>query len=181
MARAQLKGGWLLAVGVCLIFGMIISISGFVVVGPFIIGGPLLFDLVGFFLNKARGQQAEIENLFDGFKRFVSSLLLYVFQSLFVCLWSLLFIVPGIIKSFSYSMAFYILRDNPETSAMDAITQSRKMMYGYKWRLFLLYFSFIGWCLLCLFTFGIGYLWLIPYVQQSVANFYEELKKQQTA
>jgi uncharacterized membrane protein len=73
-------------------------------------------------------------------------------------------------------MTFYILADEPNLRPQEAIQRSREMMRGHKWRLFMLYLSFIGWYLLALLTFGIGYIFLEPYVQQSVANFYEDLK-----
>jgi uncharacterized membrane protein len=78
-------------------------------------------------------------------------------------------------------MAFYILRDNPDIGAAEAITKSRQMMAGYKGKLFGLYLSFIGWMLLCFLSLGIGFLWLYPYISLSVANFYEDLKRNQAA
>lgn len=98
--------------------------------------------------------------------------------SLYVTLWSLLLIVPGIIKSFSYAMTPYILKDNPELSANQAIDLSRKMMRGHKFDLFWLYLSFIGWYFLGIFTFGIGYFWLMPYLYTAQAAFYQDLKKE---
>jgi uncharacterized membrane protein len=176
-ARAQLRGSWLPAVGVTLVFSLLIGVAaGIVGIPLLIIGGPLCLGFYGYFLRKARGEETAIENLFDGFNNFGRSLVLYLLQMIFVCLWSLLLFVPGIIKSLSYSMSFYILRDTPGMSGLDAITASRKMMNGYKGKLFCLYLSFIGWCILCMFTLGIGYLWLMPYMQLSVANFYEDIK-----
>lgn len=98
--------------------------------------------------------------------------LMYVF----IILWSLLLIIPGIVKSFSYAMTPYILEENPELSANDAIDHSRAMMKGHKFDLFWLYLSFIGWGILCIFTLGIGFLWLIPYMQTAEAAFYEDVK-----
>ena len=95
---------------------------------------------------------------------------------LFIVLWSLLLIIPGIIKAFSYSMTQFILEENPELSANEAIDHSRAMMKGHKFDLFWLLLSFIGWGILCIFTFGIGYIWLTPYVNTSVAAFYEDVK-----
>ena len=95
---------------------------------------------------------------------------------LFTFLWSLLFIIPGIVKCFSYSMTPFILEEHPELGANDAIDHSRAMMKGHKFDLFWLLLSFIGWGFLCLFTFGIGYLWLIPYMNTSVSAFYEDVK-----
>ena len=92
-------------------------------------------------------------------------------------LWSLLLIIPGIVAAYRYSMAFYILNDNPEMSAKAALDESKRMMAGYKGKLFCLQLSFIGWGFLCLFTLGIGYLWLTPYIQTSMAYFYQNLKE----
>jgi uncharacterized membrane protein len=177
MARSQLRGAWLLSVGVVLVYSLISgAASSLIGIGLLIIGGPLTLGLIGYFLRKARGENAAIENLFDGFKNFSSALVLFILQSIFIFLWTLLLIIPGIIKSLSYSMAFFILHDNPNMSGMEAITASRKMMNGYKVKLFCLYFSFIGWFLLCILTFGIGFLWLYPYILQSTAIFYEDIK-----
>ena len=97
-------------------------------------------------------------------------------MGLFIALWSLLLVIPGIIKAFSYAMTPYILEENPELSANEAIDRSRAMMKGHKFDLFWLYLSFIGWAILCIFTLGIGYLWLIPYMQAAQASFYEDVK-----
>jgi uncharacterized membrane protein len=180
LAREQLKGCWVTALGLCLLYSLIICVSSFFAgLGPFIVGGPLCLGLSGYFLRKVRGEPALVANLFDGFNEsFGRSILLNLFLAIFLLLWSLLLFIPGIVKTFSYSMAYYILRDNPGMKALDAITASKKMMSGHKWRLFCLYFSFIGWALLCTLSLGIGFLWLMPYMAQSVANFYEDLKSQ---
>jgi hypothetical protein len=88
----------------------------------------------------------------------------------------MLFIIPGLIKTYSYSMAYYIQRDNPHMSALECITESRRMMEGHKLRLFLLQLSFIGWYILGCIPFYIGLLWVIPYFGVAQANFYENLK-----
>lgn len=95
---------------------------------------------------------------------------------IFIVLWTCLFIIPGIVKSFSYAMTPYILQERPELSANDAIDLSRAMMKGHKFDLFYLYLGFIGWALLCVLTLGIGFLWLAPYMQSAEAAFYEEVK-----
>jgi uncharacterized membrane protein len=178
-ARAQLKGGWLPAVGVALVYTLIIGVASVVGIGAIILGGPLTIGYLGYFSRKVRGEAVSFGNLFEGFDdSFGRSFLLCLFSGIFIFLWSLLLLVPGLVKSLSYSMSFFILRDNPGMKALDAITESRKMLNGYKWRLFCLYLSFIGWALLCSLSFGIGYLWLAPYITLSQANFYEELKRQ---
>ncbi len=101
-----------------------------------------------------------------------------VLKNIYTYLWSLLFIIPGIIKSFSYAMTNYILVDNPELSANEAIERSMAMMRGHKFDLFYLYLSFIGWYILGLFTLGIGYLWLQPYVLTAQASFYRDVKNE---
>ena len=97
-------------------------------------------------------------------------------MQVFIFLWSLLFVIPGIIKSLSYAMTPYILEENPELSANEAIDRSRAMMKGHKFDYFWLLLSFIGWGFLCVFTLGIGLLWLTPYMQTAVAAFYEDVK-----
>ena len=97
-------------------------------------------------------------------------------MNVFVFLWSLLLIIPGIVKMFSYAMTEFILEEHPELSANEAIDHSRAMMKGHKFDLFWLVLSFIGWGILCIFTLGIGFLWLIPYMQTSIAGFYEDVK-----
>lgn len=97
-------------------------------------------------------------------------------SGIFVFLWSLLLVIPGIIKLFSYSMTKYILEEYPELTASEAIDRSRAMMQGHKFDLFWLYLSFIGWALLCVLTAGIGYLWLVPYMETAEAAFYEDVK-----
>ena len=96
-------------------------------------------------------------------------------RALYTFLWSLLFIIPGIVAGFSYAMTDYILAENPELTADEAITQSKTMMYGNRFRLFCLQFSFIGWDILATLAFGIGHLWLTPYKQAAYAAFYREV------
>ena len=138
---------------------------------------------VGFmwiFLDFVRGNDLNAEKLFQAFTSKISGKLIiaYILYMVYIILWSLLFIIPGLIKSFSYSQTFYILRDNPDLSANEAITLSRKMMGGNKENLFCLGLSFIGWVILSVFTLGIGFLWLAPYAYTSFALFYENVKKQ---
>lgn len=95
---------------------------------------------------------------------------------LFIGLWSLLLYIPGIIKTFSYIMTPYILKDYPELSANQAINLSRKMMKGHKFDFFCLMLSFIGWIILCCFTFGIGLIWLMPYMSSTMTAYYLDLK-----
>ena len=157
------------------IISLILTIAVFTVSGPFDLG------LAGYFLKRVRGEEIFTKNIFDGFKQFPRSFLLMLLICIFIFLWTLLLIIPGVIKSFSYSMAFYIMYDNPEIKASEALEKSKIMMNGYKWKLLLLSLSFIGWGILSLLTLGIGFFWLRPYVGLTIANFYENLKINQGA
>ncbi|MDR0599585.1 MAG: DUF975 family protein [Treponema sp.] len=176
LARGRLRGGWLAAVGVALVYGIFICLSGGTVAGLLVLGGPLTLGFYGYFVGKSRGERVQFECLFEGFRCFGSALLVWLLQGIFLTLWTCLFVIPGIVKYYSYSMSFYILRDDPGIGAAGAITASRKMMNGHKGRLFCLDLSFIGWVLLSCLTLGIGFLWLIPYREQARAEFYEDLR-----
>jgi uncharacterized membrane protein len=151
----------------------VLTIAMLLAMGPFALG------FAGFFLKRIRGEQIAIENIFDGFTRFFPSLLLMFFTWVFTVLWSLLLIIPGIVKALGYSMAFYIMYDNPEIKPLEALKKSQIMMKGYKLKLFLLALSFIGWIILAALPFGLGFFWLNPYMNLSMANFYENLKRNQ--
>ena len=129
---------------------------------------------------KNTDSKPSFKDAFSGFKvkygRNIGTLLLVGIKTF---LWTLLFIVPGIIKSYEYSIIPYILADDPEISSKDAFKKAKKMMNGNKWRLFKLEFSFIGWFLLCVLTLGIGTLFLVPYFSAANAEFYAELKNKQ--
>ncbi len=104
------------------------------------------------------------------------SILLFILIQVFTFLWSLLFIIPGIIKFYSYRMSFFILADNPEISAADALNESKRIMQGHKFDLFMLDVSFIWWYVLTFITLGIASIYVIPYVNTTVTNFYRSLK-----
>ncbi len=120
-----------------------------------------------------------VKDLFDGFNNLWSFLKVSLLSSLFVFLWSLLFIIPGIIKAISYSQALYIIAENPNMPAMEAIRQSERMMAGRKWEYFVLGLSFLGWALLLIPTLGLISIWLEPYMQMTMVNFYSDLKSKQ--
>ncbi len=141
---------------------------------------PLLVGIVnGFKSLFTEGDDKIVANEFKvGFGNFWHHVWGVFLTRFFVFLWSLLFFVPGIIKSLAYAMTNYILVDRPELSANEAINLSRDMMYGHKFDLFYLYLSFVGWIILCFFfTLGIGFLWLYPYIQTAQASFYLDVKE----
>ena len=154
-----------------------VAIIGLLLVGPFAVGQAIyLIDMI-----ETGSDGKKLELVIDGFKRsFVNSFIAILLTRIFTMLWSLLFIIPGIIKAYAYSMTPYIIADNPEIDAMKAIEMSQEMMKGHKMELFFLHLSFIGWYILTIFTFGIGMFFLMPYVQTSVANFYVELRGKKT-
>ena len=114
----------------------------------------------------------------DGFGRWSRNVWGMFLVGIFTSLWALLLIVPGIVKFYAYAMTPYILIDNPELSANQAINLSKKMMKGHKFDLFFLHLSFIGWYFLSIFTFGIGLLWLMPYMMTAQAEFYQDVRKE---
>lgn len=179
-ARLRLQGNWLNPILVCLIIALILGIANSA--GPIggliglIVTGPLTLGQAGYFLRFRNGENPPIESLFDGFKQFAPALLVQLLIMIFTFLWSLLLIVPGIIAALGYSQAFYILYDQPGLDTMEVIKQSKEMMNGHKGRLFMLLLSFLGWSLLCLLTLGIGFIWLSPYIQLTLANFYQGLR-----
>lgn len=144
-------------------------------IGSLLLGGPFAYGAALLSLNVARGAAINTEQLFAGFKNYGKTLALYIINSIFVALWSLLLIVPGIIKAISYSMSYYILIDQPELDANDARKQSMALMEGHKWKYFCLQLSFIGWLLLCLLTLGILSFWVTPYINTANAEFYQSL------
>ncbi|MBN2725937.1 DUF975 family protein [Candidatus Mcinerneyibacteriota bacterium] len=184
-ARRLLNNNWATAVGTVFLMEIILAGAGsmsqiflFLAWIPMLlVGGAVELGLAAFFINLAEKDRLIFEEAFYGFKNIVKAMGVYFFSGLFVFLWSLLLIVPGIIAAIRYAQAFFILKEDPEVPVMEAIKKSSEMMRGYKTDYFLLQLSFIGWGFLCLFTFGIGFLWLSPYVKTSNAVFYRELKK----
>ena len=183
MARKSLKDKWGLAIGTFVVYMLIIgaiqtTTEFFPLVGLLLlaISGPMVLGIAIFSINISRNQDARLEQIFQGFNNFNTSLGAYLLMLLFTFLWTLLLIIPGIIAVLSYSMTFYILADDNSIGAMEAIDKSKKMMDGYKWKYFCLGLRFIGWSLLCILTLGIGFLWLLPYMQVSMVKFYDDIK-----
>ena len=144
---------------------------------------PLSWGLTVSLLRNHREESVDLENLFDGFRggRYTRVFCALFLVNLFTFLWTLLLIIPGIMKAFSYALTPYILLDEPELTARQAITRSCAIMQGRRWKLFCLSLSFIGWGILSLLTFGIGFLWLAPYMNASIAAFYEDARAEYEA
>lgn len=173
-----LNGKWGTMVLITLIVSLIsgalggLSFIGVGAVALLIVIGPLMLGVSEVHLKVIRGGNVELSEAFNGFKNFVNALVLSLLTSIFTFLWSLLLIVPGIIKSYSYSMGMYILADNPQMDGNTALKKSIEIMRGYKWKLFCLDISFIGWYILALLTFGILSFWITPYHEAARAEFY---------
>lgn len=182
-ARQDLGGNifdskWMMALLASVIVSLIIGACAAIPFGALVVGGPLSIGLIGYFMRLMRkDEDPAIEQVFDGFiNDFLQSFLIYLMTGIFTFLWTLLFIIPGIVKAYAYSMAYYVKRDNPTYDWKQCLDESQRIMKGNKWKLFCLQFSFIGWAIVCVFTFGIGSLWLTPYMNAANANFYENIK-----
>ena len=177
------------------------AIAFYVVLYSFIFLSAVLTDLVSyykldiwvysaliavFFLSSSmatlryvsKNEPFKIRNVFKGFNYFLKAFMAYTWQTIWVFIWALLFVVPGIIKYVAYSQMFFIIADNPEIGVRKAMKTSIKMMDGYKWDYFTLLISFTGWFILSILTFGIGFLWLVPYCNITFGHLYIDLKAQ---
>jgi uncharacterized membrane protein len=179
-AREALKGRWGLAIGANLIyFVIIIAAQNIPKVGAgisIIVGAPLIVGVSGFFLCLARKQDAQLVQIFDGIKKFWACLGTYLLAFIFILLWSLLLIIPGIMAAYSYAMIYFILAENDSIGPLEAIAKSKEMMRGNRWKLFCLSLRFIGWSIVCILTLGIGFLWMFPYLYVSLARFYDDIQ-----
>jgi uncharacterized membrane protein len=175
-AKQSLTGNWGAAILGLVIYGAIVSLLSTTGVGSFVTGLVSL-GYISLYLSILRGKTPTFEGSISAVTenigtKFIATLLV----SLYTFLWSLLFIIPGIIKSYSYAMTPYILLDRPELSPTEAIKESEKMMDGHKMELFILDLSFIGWILLSMLTCGILVLYVEPYMMATKSAFYLELK-----
>ena len=189
-SREQLGGkifatNWLLMVVAGIIIGVVSAITRnplfLAGIAGLVLAGAIRYGTARITVNLAKGgEKVEFRDLITGFTDGFGKIFLLGFMSdLFVFLWGLLFIIPGIVKSYSYAMAPYIMQDDPSKNWKQCIDESRQMMNGHKAQLFWLEFSFIGWTLLGMLCLGVGVLFVTPYINQARANFYLALKEQQ--
>ena len=165
-----MKVGALVASGSALVIALVgLAFSVF-------LGDPASVGLCNYFIKNTDSKPA-FKEIFSGFKvkygRNIGTLFLMAIK---LILWTCLFIIPGIIKSYEYAIIPYILADDAESSSKEVFKKANEMMKGNKWRLFKLDFSFIGWILLCVLTLGLGTFFLIPYIEAAKAEFYVEIK-----
>ena len=184
-AWSQLTGKWQPAVIFSLVYMAIVLVINYVGTKndyisflSMLLLYPLQYGAAVAFLGfKRTGVDVKIGDMFVGFNDYGRVFVTILLQTLYIVLWSLLLIVPGIIKAISYSQTIYILKDNPELKFNGAIERSMAMMEGHKMEAFLLGISFIGWLLLGVLTLGIGMLWVTPYMSTAYAHFYDYVKE----
>lgn len=176
-ARERMRAHTSYVIVAFLIFGAIMAALSGTAVGVIILGGPLTLGLIMFIKKLIKEDKAELETLLKGIDNFMSAMITFIIQKLFTFLWSLLFIIPGIVKHYSYSMSMYILDDDPSIEPTEALKKSQAMMAGHKWQLFCLDLSYLGWVILSAFTFGILMLWVGPWMTIAHYKFYLNLKE----
>ena len=170
--------GWMPELNAVIVGGALyIFVAALVMAAAFFVLGSIIsLGYSRFNLDLAdRRKEPEIGTIFGYFPHWKNAAIASLLQTVYVLLWSLLLIIPGIIASYSYAMTPYILSEHPDMAPSEAIARSKEMMHGNRWRLFCLHFSFIGWEILCAFTLGIGNLWLTPYKQAATAAFYRDV------
>ena len=188
-ARGQLgnnifRNRWITMLAICSVVLLsdiyLLFISPFTnfLIGPVlgvVICGPLIFGMTKALRECVDGERWSFLHILYGFSDcFGGSVILGFLQSLFLSLWSVLLVVPGIIKSYEYAMAFYIQCEYPEKEAIDCLDESKKILKGYKWTLFKLDLSFFGWYIFGVLCLGVGILFVIPYHELARTNFFKE-------
>ena len=179
-AKEQIKGniGKLLLV-IVIIFAIGFACGFIPFIGSiitFIITPALSLGVYKIYLKLTKKEGFTIGDMFSGFNQTGRALWLNILIVVFTWLWSLLFVIPGIVKSFAYSMAYLVLADNPEFTAREALNKSKEIMNGHKWDLFVLYLSFFWWYLLISITFGLAAIYVVPYINATIVNFYNSIK-----
>lgn len=185
MAKEQIKGNIgklfvcfliIFAIGfVCGLIPMIGNIASSIILTP-VFG----LSLCMMYLKLTKKEEIGVGDVFNGFSYTGKAIWLNIIVAFFTMLWSCLFIIPGIIKKYAYSMSTYILADNPELTAREALSKSKEIMNGHKWDLFVLQLSFFWWYLLGSVTFGLAFIYIVPYMSATVANFYNSIKGGET-
>ena len=194
-ARSSLRGNWGMAIGGMIIYIVLSAILSFISYdlpymvplgitemsasipfGSVILGGPITIGIYTFYLTLARDKEAKFDHLFAGFNNFLNAAILNILYSLGVAVATIFFVIPGIILSLMWAQAFFIMADNPEISPVDALKESTRMMKGFKLKLFGMYLIFILLAIACIFTLGIGFIFLIPLTIVCLGKFYLYVK-----
>ncbi|QHQ62568.1 DUF975 family protein [Anaerocolumna sedimenticola] len=176
-AKAQIKGN----IGILFVCQLVISLIS-TLAAPVFLAGILIapsfaLSTIMIYIALTQNIRPAVSDIWKGFKVFGKALWLTIITGFFTFAWSLLFIIPGIVKGYAYLMAPYILADNPGMTAREALRESKRMTNGHKFELFVLNLSFIGWLLLIPLTLGLIVIWLAPYTHATLANYYIALKE----
>jgi uncharacterized membrane protein len=174
-ALRKLDKKWGNAVLAILVVGVISAIASIIPFGAIATSGPFALGMAIYFIKISRDESVDLNNIFDGFKNFGNAIGAYILILIVVCLGFILLIVPGIIAALALSQTYRIMKDNPTMGITDAMQKSHEMMKGHRGDYFLFNLSFIGWAFLCIFTLGLGFLILAPYVSTSNAIYYNYL------
>lgn len=189
-AKTSLEGNWQTAIVAILItflpfivldylLGIKSDEGGFFAwIAHLMLQAPIHLGLVGVYLKLSRKGDTSAREVFEGFNNWWKSFLLALLQCIYIVLWSILLIVPGLIAALSYSMSFFILADNPEINSSEALRRSKLMMRGHKTEFFMLNLSFIGWFILSVLSFGVLFIVYVgPYYYATITEFYETLQE----
>ena len=182
-AKANLKNrfgvnllGSVLATGLVALANKLPLVGGMLIYGPLNVGETYIYH------RTSEDETPEIRDLFRFFKVNVGeAFLLGVLKMVFLFFWTLLFIIPGIVKGYSYALAEYLMATGRETNALAAITESRRLMNGHKFELFLLGLSFFGWFCLCIITLGIAAFYVGPYYKETKTVFFKRIVESEEA
>ena len=155
---------------------VLVPVASVLAMGQFVLRGSISIGHDRFCLKLVDGEQAQFDDLFSAFDIFGSAFVLNLLIALKVFAWSLLFVIPGIVKMYAYSMAYYIKLDHPDYGWKACIDASRQMMDGHKWEKFVLDLSFLGWIIVGSLCLGVGTLWVTPYMEAANAQFYEYVR-----
>lgn len=172
-AKEQIKGN----IGILLVIGIITALITGTGIGSILIPG-LTLSLIAIYMGMVNGQKASVGDMFCRMSALGKGWWLSILIGFFTSLWSMLFVIPGIVKSFAYSMAPYVLAENPTMTAREALRVSKYITQGHKFEIFVLQLSFFWWHLLGMLTCGLAYIYVGPYMNATMVNFYNSIKQQ---
>ena len=178
-AKANFTSQYGVSVGVNFLYTFLVGLCGSTGIGGILITPILWTSKSRYDLKVYNGEEGKFEDMFSCFKtpEFGRSIGGYWYMALWIWLWSLLFIIPGIVKTFAYCLTPYILVDEPEIPVTEALNRSKELTKGHKWEIFVFFLSFIGWGILSSITCGlVGIFYVNPYMNVSLAGIYEELR-----
>lgn len=174
-SQNQLRNNWIVAIATVLVYGILTAVSASFVIG-ILVTGHLSVGIAMWSLNVARGQELSMERLFEGFKNFIPPMVASLLMSASIVIGLVFFIIPGIIIALGLSQTFYILAEQPRKDGLDALQESWNLMKGHKRTYLLLLIRYFLLGIACIFTLGIGFFFLAPYIHVTNANFFLAIK-----